>query len=72
MQSYIPGLMAMARIYWDMENYTQVELIFRQSAEFCSEHDVWKLNVAHTFFMQVGFFGFLMRKFSLISPSSFC
>jgi tetratricopeptide repeat protein 30 len=45
--------MAMARIYWDMENYTQVELIFRQSAEFCSEHDVWKLNVAHTFFMQV-------------------
>ena len=22
-------------------------------AEFCSEHDVWRLNVAHTFFMQV-------------------
>lgn len=31
----------------------QVERIFRQSSEFCSEHDVWKLNVAHTFFMQV-------------------
>lgn len=30
----------------------QVEKIFRQSAEFCSEHDVWKLNVAHVFFMQ--------------------
>ncbi len=30
-----------------------VEKIFRQSAEFCSEHDVWKLNVAHVFFMQV-------------------
>ena len=45
--------MAMARIYWDLENYSQVELIFRQSAEFCSEHDTWKLNVAHTFFMQV-------------------
>merc|ERR1712216_75227 len=29
-----------------------VEKIFRQSAEFCSEHDVWKLNVAHVFFMQ--------------------
>merc|ERR1712216_711064 len=42
----------MAQIYWDMENYLQVEKIFRQSAEFCSEHDVWKLNVAHTFFMQ--------------------
>jgi len=30
----------------------QVERIFRQSAEFASEHDTWKLNVAHTFFMQ--------------------
>lgn len=53
LEGYIPGLMAMAQIYWDMENYMQVEKIFRQSAEFCSEHDVWKLNVAHTFFMQV-------------------
>merc|ERR1712196_13005 len=26
--------------------------LFRQSAEFCSEHEVWKLNVAHVFFMQ--------------------
>jgi len=32
----------------------QVEKLFRQSAEFCSEHIVWKLNVAHVFFMQVG------------------
>jgi hypothetical protein len=31
---------------------TQVEKIFKQSAEFCSEHEVWKLNVAHVFFMQ--------------------
>mmetsp|Transcript_28198 Transcript_28198/g.47253 ORF Transcript_28198/g.47253 Transcript_28198/m.47253 type:complete len:668 (-) Transcript_28198:51-2054(-) len=52
LEGYIPGLMAMAQIYWDMEHYLQVERIFRQSAEFCSEHDVWKLNVAHTFFMQ--------------------
>ena len=44
--------MAMASIYWDMEHYSAVERIFRQSAEFCSEHDVWKLNVAHTYFMQ--------------------
>ena len=42
----------MASIYWDMELYSNVEKIFRQSAEFCSEHEVWKLNVAHTFFMQ--------------------
>ena len=30
-----------------------VEKIFRQSAEFCSEHELWKLNVAHVFFLQV-------------------
>lgn len=41
-----------AKIYWDLANYSMVEKIFRQSAEFCSEHDTWKLNVAHTFFMQ--------------------
>lgn len=50
---YIPVLMGMARIYWDRGNYVQVEKIFRQSAEFASDHETWKLNVAHTFFMQV-------------------
>ncbi len=52
LEKYIPVLMAQARIYWDRENYAQVEKIFRQSAEFCSEHETWKLNVAHVFFMQ--------------------
>jgi len=52
LERYIPVLMAMARIYWERENYPQVEKLFRQSAEFCSEHDAWKLNVAHVFFMQ--------------------
>eukprot|EP01035_Chromulina_nebulosa_P019358 gene19358-25224_t len=49
---YIPVLMAQARIYWERENYPMVEKLFFQSAEFCSEHEVWKLNVAHVFFMQ--------------------
>lgn len=49
---YVPVLMAQAKIYWDLENYTQVEKIFKKSVEFCNEHDVWKLNVAHTLFMQ--------------------
>ena len=52
LERYIPVLMGQAKIYWDRENYPQVERIFRQSAEFCSEHEVWKLNVAHVFFMQ--------------------
>lgn len=52
LERYIPVLMAQARIYWDREHYPMVERLFFQSAEFCSEHDVWKLNVAHVFFMQ--------------------
>lgn len=49
---YVPVLMAQAKIYWELGNYTQVEKIFRKSVDFCKEHDVWKLNVAHTLFMQ--------------------
>ena len=45
--------MAQAKIYWDMDQYAQVEKIFRKSVEFCSESDIWKLNVAHVLFMQV-------------------
>jgi tetratricopeptide repeat protein 30 len=52
LERYIPVLMAQARIYWDRENYPMVEKLFLQSSEFCSEHEVWKLNVAHVFFMQ--------------------
>ncbi|CCW67472.1 unnamed protein product [Phytomonas sp. Hart1] len=52
LEEYIPILMAQANIYWSIENYPMVEKLFRQSAEFCSEHEVWKLNVAHVFFMQ--------------------
>ncbi|XP_048508189.1 tetratricopeptide repeat protein 30A isoform X2 [Athalia rosae] len=52
LERYVPVLMAQAKIYWELENYTQVEKIFRKSVEFCNEHDIWKLNVAHTLFMQ--------------------
>ncbi|XP_014607849.1 PREDICTED: tetratricopeptide repeat protein 30A isoform X3 [Polistes canadensis] len=66
---YVPVLMAQAKIYWDRENYVQVEKIFRKSVEFCNEHDIWKLNVAHTLFMQenkfkeaTGFYEPIVRK----------
>jgi len=51
---YIPIIMAQAKIYWDDEKYAMVERLFRQSAEFCGEHNTWKLNVAHVLFMQQG------------------
>ena len=44
--------MAQAKIYWDMQNYTAIEKIFRKSFEFCSDHDTWRLNAGHVLFMQ--------------------
>ncbi|RCN40236.1 tetratricopeptide repeat protein [Ancylostoma caninum] len=52
LELYLPVLMSQAKIYWDKGDYARVEKIFRKSVEFCSEHDTWKLNVAHTLFMQ--------------------
>ena len=52
LEAYIPFLMAQAKIYWDRAHYAQVEKIFRRSAEFCSEHETFRLNVAHTYFMR--------------------
>merc|ERR1711907_758731 len=52
---YIPVHGGQAKVYWDLEHYSMVEKIFRQSAEFCSEDESWKLNVAHIFFMQEKF-----------------
>ncbi|XP_072336851.1 intraflagellar transport protein 70A isoform X1 [Scyliorhinus torazame] len=69
LEKYIPVLMAQARIYWNLENYQMVEKIFRKSVEFCNEHDVWKLNVAHVLFMQenkykeaIGFYEPIVKK----------
>ncbi|XP_004701770.1 tetratricopeptide repeat protein 30B, partial [Echinops telfairi] len=69
LEKYIPVLMAQAKIYWNLENYAMVEKIFRKSVEFCNDHDVWKLNVAHVLFMQenkykeaIGFYEPIVKK----------
>jgi len=49
---FIPVLMQQCVIYWDMENYAQVEKILQRSVEFCMEDDTWKLSCAHVLFMQ--------------------
>jgi tetratricopeptide repeat protein 30 len=66
LEEYICVLMAQAKIYWDIENYPMVEKLFRQSAEFTSEHETWKLNVAHVFFMQETKFREAIRYYSPI------
>ncbi len=52
LEKYIPVLMSQAKIYWDRENYSKIESLFRTSSEYCADHDTWRLNVAHVFFVQ--------------------
>ncbi|CEF66746.1 Tetratricopeptide repeat protein 30B [Strongyloides ratti] len=51
---FIPVLMSQAKIFWDKEEYTKVEKLFRRSVEFVGDDDTFKLNVAHTLFMMDG------------------
>eukprot|EP01006_Ploeotia_vitrea_P063115 TRINITY_DN84963_c0_g1_i1.p1 TRINITY_DN84963_c0_g1~~TRINITY_DN84963_c0_g1_i1.p1 ORF type:complete len:665 (-),score=-1.14 TRINITY_DN84963_c0_g1_i1:66-2060(-) len=66
LERYIPVLMAQARIYWERENYPIIEKIFYQCSEFCSDNDVWKLNMAHVFFMQESKFKDAIRYYTPI------
>ena len=52
LDAYVPALMAQAKIYWDNENYQQVEKILRQGADYCADNEAYKTNIAHTCFMQ--------------------
>ena len=52
LQAYIPVLMAHAKLYWNKKDYSMVERIFKQSQDFCSISDVWRLNLAHVYFIQ--------------------
>ncbi|XP_025829179.1 tetratricopeptide repeat protein 30A isoform X2 [Agrilus planipennis] len=79
LERYIPVLMVQAKIYWELENYGQVEKIFRKSVEFCNDNDVWRLNVAHVLFMQenkfkeaTGFYEPIVKKYmnDLLSVSA--
>ncbi|OAF66508.1 TPR repeat protein 30 [Intoshia linei] len=52
MENFIPILMQQAKIYWDVGNYKQVELVFHKASDFCSENETWIINIAHELFMQ--------------------
>ena len=48
----IPILMCQAKIFWDMGKFEFVELLLMKYQEFCFNDRTWKLNLAHTLFMQ--------------------
>ncbi len=55
MNSFIPILMAQASMFWEKEDYPTIEQLFRKSADLCVDVKEWRLNVAHTFFVQQKF-----------------
>ena len=50
----VPILMSQAKIFWDLEKYQLVELLLLKYADFCIDNRTWKLNLAHTYFMEPG------------------
>ena len=52
LEKYIQVLMYQANIYWKDDKYSEIQLLFEKSREFCDNHDIWKLNYAHVLFMQ--------------------
>ena len=50
--AYLPIVMSQCRIYWERGNYEQVERLLRLNADFVSEADAFKLNLAHCLYMQ--------------------
>jgi tetratricopeptide repeat protein 30 len=49
----IPILMYQAKVFWDLGNYQLVELLLMKYTDFCMDNRTWKLNLAHTYFMQL-------------------
>lgn len=45
-------LMSLGHILWTSNHFKALERLFRKTAEIFSDHHVWKLNVAHTLYMQ--------------------
>ena len=50
----VPVLMSQAKIFWDMGKYELVELLLAKYADYCTDNRIYKLNLAHTYFMEPG------------------
>lgn len=46
--------MNQAKIFWDMENYQLVEHLLLKYKYLCEDNRIWKLNLAHAYYMQSG------------------
>ena len=47
-------LMSLAQLSWEAGGAAAAQEVLQQSAEFCSDHPAWRLNLAHALVAQVG------------------
>lgn len=50
----LAALMSQARLYWEREEFELVEELLRRFDDLCGEEDEWKINMAHSLFVQQG------------------
>ncbi len=46
-------LMSLVQGHWEAGAYGRAQEVLQQSAEFCSDHPAWRLNLAHALVAQV-------------------
>ena len=49
---YVAVLTNQAKIYWDNKDYSNVELMFKESSDICGDNKIFKVNLAHSIYMQ--------------------
>ena len=49
---YVAVLTNQAKIYWDNKDYSNVELMFKESSDIWNENKIFKVNLAHSIYMQ--------------------
>lgn len=47
-------MMSLVQLHWEAGAYGRAQEVLQQSAEFCSDHPAWRLNLAHALVAQVG------------------
>ncbi|PRW32971.1 TPR repeat-containing isoform B [Chlorella sorokiniana] len=54
LDAYVPVLMSLVQLHWEAGAYGRAQEVLQQSAEFCSDHPAWRLNLAHALVAQEG------------------
>ena len=57
LESYIPSLCLLAKIYWDRKDYVAAQQTLLSGADFCGDSDAWQMNKAHVLFGKKDYVG---------------